>query len=185
MRLLKYFFIFLIFYIGGCVTVQRREIKVPITKPKDKIEILVGPKYPYSRWRYITIHHSATDEGSACVFDRYHRQKGMGGLFYHFVIGNGTGSGDGELEVGWRWKGQVEVNRPYDIQICLVGNFNKAPPTEAQMKTLIRLINVLRRQYNIPIKNIRRHKDVAKKPTECPGKFFPFYRLLRELEEEF
>lgn len=179
----KGFLILLIFLISGCVTISQKEVIAPPKIPKDRIEMLVGPKRPYARWRYITIHHSATDEGNAEIFDKYHRRKNMGGLFYHFVIGNGTNSGDGELEVGWRWHAQVEVNRPYDIQICLVGNFNYTTPTEAQMRTLIRLINILRRQYNIPIKNIRRHKDIATKPTECPGSRFPFYKLLSELKE--
>ena len=48
-------------------------------------------------------------------------------VFYHFVIGNGTDSQDGEIEVGWRWRRQIEVERSGDIQICLVGDFNRQP----------------------------------------------------------
>ena len=102
----------------------------------------------------------------------------MGGLFYHFVIGNGTGSGDGEIEVGWRWRKQVKANRPYDIQICLVGDFTRESVSEAQMASLSALVKVLRRQYNIPCRNIRRHKDIAGRVTQCPGYNFPFERFL-------
>lgn len=147
----------------------------------ETIEKIVGPKYRSSKWRYITIHHSATLEGNAETFDRNHRRRRMGGLFYHFVLGNGAGSGDGELEVGWRWMRQILAERPYDIQICLVGDFNRQEVSEAQFRSLAELIRVLRRHYNISLKNIRRHKDIRGKPTECPGDNFPFYRLLAEL----
>ncbi len=147
----------------------------------EKTEQLVRIKQGFSKWRYITVHHSGTLSGNAACFDNMHRARKMGGLFYHFVIGNGTDSGDGEVEVGWRWRQQKPVNRPFDIQICLVGDFNRQQITEAQFKSLVELINILSRQYNISLDNIRRHKDVGKKATECPGANFPFRKLLREL----
>jgi LysM repeat protein len=148
----------------------------------QSIAQLVGLRCAYYNWHTITIHHSATSVGNAGSFDRTHRRRGMGGLFYHFVIGNGHGSGDGEVEVGWRWKRQKCANRPQDIQICLVGNFNYQSPTPAQMKSLSELIRVLQRNYNIPYSNIRRHKDVPGAITECPGKNFSLYRLLAEVK---
>ena len=141
----------------------------------------VGPMHPDSDWRSITVHHSATRTGSARSFDRDHRRRRMGGLFYHFVIGNGTGSRDGEVEVGWRWRKQAEVNRPHDIQICLVGDFNRQRVTEAQFNTLVNLIQVLQKQYDIPTNHVRRHKDIHGKSTECPESHFPFQKLLTEL----
>ncbi|MBU0478724.1 N-acetylmuramoyl-L-alanine amidase [bacterium] len=154
------------------------EIYRPITQ--ERVEKLVGPKHQFSRWSYITLHHSATIEGNAECFDRDHRIRQMGGLFYHFVIGNGTLSGDGEIEVGWRWNEQKEANRPLDIQICLVGNFNVQEVSNAQFDSLVKLINVLQKQYNIPLGNIRKHKDIEGKITECPGNNFPFYKLLTD-----
>jgi LysM repeat protein len=147
------------------------------------VEKLVGPKFRSSHWRYITVHHSATLEGNAECFDRNHRNRRMGGLFYHFVIGNGTLSGDGEIEVGWRWRKQEQVNRPFDIQICLVGDFNKQEVSNVQFDTLVKLINVLRKQYNISLGSIRKHRDIEGKVTECPGDNFPFYKLLAELRK--
>ncbi len=145
---------------------------------------IVGPKNRFSRWQYITLHHSATLQGNAEVFDRNHRSRGMGGLFYHFVIGNGTGSGDGEIEVGWRWEKQTQVNRPNDIQICLVGNFNQQHVSNAQFESLVELVDTLRKQYNIPLSNIRRHKDIRGSVTECPGNFFPLKEVLAQLKKK-
>lgn len=148
----------------------------------QSIRQLVGPRYFSSRWSFITIHHSATSVGNAGSFDRTHRRRRMGGLFYHFVIGNGHGSGDGDVEVGWRWKRQKCANRPQDIQICLVGNFNRQYPTSFQLNSLSEIIRILRGQYNIPYRNIRRHKDVPGVITECPGRNFSLYRLLADLK---
>jgi LysM repeat protein len=149
----------------------------------EPIEKLVGKKQYRIKWRYITLHHSATLEGNAEAFDRNHRRRGMGGLAYHFVIGNGTGSQDGEVEVGWRWRRQVQTDRKGDIQICLVGNFNYQQVSAAQFNSLLQLLKILTEQYSISLYNIRRHKDVQGKITECPGKNFPFYKILAELRK--
>src|SRR3989338_4936683 len=163
----------------------RSPLPVETYKPvsRDAVKKLVGQKYRVSHWRYITLHHSATLEGNAECFDLNHRGRRMGGLFYHFVIGNGTLSGDGEIEVGWRWRKQEEANRPADIQICLVGNFNKETVSSAQFDVLVKLISVLREQYNVPMRNIRKHKDIEGKITECPGANFSFDRLIAELRK--
>jgi len=56
----------------------------------------------------IVIHHSATENGNAAIFDRMHREHNhWDGVGYDFVIGNGTNSGDGEVEVTFRWQGQI------------------------------------------------------------------------------
>lgn len=163
----------------------RSSLPVEPYKPvsREVVRKLIWSKYRASHWRYITLHHSATLEGNAECFDRNHRDRRMGGLFYHFVIGNGTLSGDGEIEVGWRWRKQEEVNRLADIQICLVGNFNKETVSSAQFDALVKLINILQEQYNVPIRNIRKHKDIDGKITECPGSNFPFNRLIAELRK--
>jgi hypothetical protein len=149
--------------------------------PSD-VAAIVGPSHCQVAWRTITLHHSATSSGNAEVFDRWHRKKGMGGLFYHFLIGNGHGLGDGEIEVGWRWKQQCEVNRPKDIQICLVGNFCRQQVSPRQFESLIKLLTVLCRQNHIGPASVRTHKQAAAKPSECPGSNFPFDRIIKELK---
>lgn len=168
-------------FIPGAKSPLPIEVYRPMTQ--KTIEKLVGPKHHFSKWQYISLHHSATLEGNAETFDRNHRRRKIGGLFYHFVIGNGTLSGDGEIEVGWRWRRQKQVNRAFDIQICLVGDFNKNEVSHAQFDALLKLISILRKQYNIPLNNIRKHKDIAGKITECPGNNFPFPKLLAGLRK--
>ncbi len=168
-------------FIPGAACVMQVESSKPVNL--ESVEKLVGQRHPSSKWRYITVHHSATLGGNAEAFDRNHRARHMGGLFYHFVIGNGTGSGDGEIEVGWRWRKQVKANRPYDIQICLVGDFTREEVSPAQMASLCALVKVLRQQYNISWRNIRRHSDIPGTATQCPGEKFPFGKFLNAVKK--
>jgi len=132
------------------------------------------------KWRYVVIHHSGTDEGSAAAFDRYHRKvKGWKGLAYHFVIGNGQGTTDGAVEVGPRWKSQrvgahagVQKYNDFGIGICLVGNFEKSVPTKRQLEALRRLLRHLMSRFGIRPSDVIRHSDIL--PTKCPGKRFPW-----------
>ena len=147
--------------------------------------------YENPEWKYIVIHHSATAEGNASVFEKYHYQRGMKyGLAYHFVIDNGTyGKRDGQLEIGSRWKKQLGgghsrqqwVNNT-GIGICLVGNFNKTRPTRKQMRTLVKLVNELQDQYNISNRNVVGHGQIKGEKTQCPGKYFPWKDFNTQLE---
>jgi hypothetical protein len=129
-------------------------------------------------WHHIVVHHSASNTGSAAIFDKAHRERGWDGLGYHFVIGNGSGSGDGEVEVGYRWKsqqvgahaGNAEYNQ-HGIGICLVGDFeNGGRPSSAQMASLRRLVRFLQVKTGIPTSEVIGHGNVPGKNTQCPGK---------------
>lgn len=141
---------------------------------------------PAGRWKYIVIHHSATKQGNAAIFDGYHRrEKGMrDGLAYHFVIGNGTKSKDGQIEVGRRWEKQMAGAHCYDnkmnqesVGICLVGNFDVSKPTARQMESLRKLMSDLQNHYRIPQANILLHKEVDKRQTNCPGRNLPANKI--------
>ena len=141
------------------------------------------------QWRYIVIHHSATDEGNEQTFDRFHKDRGWRGIGYDFVIGNGRGSPDGRIEVTFRWEqqevgahaGEREYNE-YGIGICLVGDFDKDEPTPKQMQALVGLVNRLQESCGIPTRNILMHRQVRPAGTHCPGKNFPFYDFISQLD---
>jgi N-acetyl-anhydromuramyl-L-alanine amidase AmpD len=153
----------------------------------------VATLYPSNdRWKYIVIHHSATKQGNATIFDNYHRkEKGMKeGLTYHFVIGNGTNSKDGEIEVSERWKKQIQGQHCWNNQIngtaigiCLVGNFDIFRPSSNQIESLVNLMNDLSKQYRIPKEKVLVHKEVDKKKTACPGKYLPSKTILQRLKQ--
>ncbi|MDD5217176.1 MAG: N-acetylmuramoyl-L-alanine amidase [Candidatus Omnitrophica bacterium] len=141
------------------------------------------PLYPNPKWKFIIIHHSATDEGDSLSFNRHHLKRGFaGGVGYHFVIDNGSHSKvDGQIEVAPRWLKQEdgrhckasEMNCKA-IGVCLVGNFNAEKLSSEQMKSLVYLVNTLRKYYKIPPQNIMEHGQVPGANTDCPGKHFPW-----------
>ena len=139
-------------------------------------------------WKFLVLHHTATEAGSVESIDAAHtlRKDGDGnpwrGIGYHFLIGNGHGMKDGEIAATFRWKEQADGahagNAQYNTQgigICLVGNFEDAPPTPSQLKSLRDLMTSLRTQYRIEATGIVRHTDV--KQTSCPGQHFPWDTL--------
>jgi N-acetyl-anhydromuramyl-L-alanine amidase AmpD len=137
------------------------------------------PSAPRKDWNYIVIHHSDTEKGSAASFRQYHvQQRHWNDLGYHFVIGNGNGARDGLVEVGGRWTrqeigahaGVLKFNEE-GIGICLVGDFNRARPTNAQMQGLAKLTAYLMRTYNIPASRVIGHNTAKNGATDCPGKY--------------
>ncbi len=84
------------------------------------------------------------------------------------------------LEYGQYW------NNHY-LAICLAGWFSEnrtyrdadghthmipnqyTSPTEAQMQSLLALIQHLRRKYDVPVENVRAHRELAGNSTICPG----------------
>ncbi|MBM3252937.1 MAG: LysM peptidoglycan-binding domain-containing protein [Candidatus Omnitrophica bacterium] len=150
----------------------------------------VIPLYPSKKWKYIVIHHSATDEGSSLDFDKFHQGKGWEGIGYHFVIDNGTKEKqDGQIEVSPRWLKQENGSHckagdmnERAIGICLVGNFNKERLSDKQMGSLVYLVNLLKRQYRIPVRNILGHGQVRGAKTECPGRNFPWGQFKKQLK---
>lgn len=139
-------------------------------------------------WRFVVVHHTASTFGNVESIHQTHLQRTddfgrpWQGIGYHFVIGNGNGMEDGAIEPTFRWRDQLpgahagvaEYNEQ-GIGICLVGNFQEQPPSEAQMQSLRRLVSVLTSRYGIHMENIVRHQDV--KPTACPGRYFPWEEL--------
>ena len=156
------------------------------------------PTRPSSRWTHIVIHHSASAEGDAKLFEKWHKARGWDGLGYHFVIGNGRGSADGRVEVGYRWRDQThgahtdgqglgvhyraepKYYNQHGVGICLVGDFMKTRPTEKQMRSLTKLCAFLMAHCRIPAAHIIGHYH-TKSTTECPGKSFSFADLQRRL----
>lgn len=150
-----------------------------------------------SRWKYIVIHHTATDQGTTTSVDNYHRDKRkmQNGMAYHFLIGNGTvfksgdRMGNGEIGIGSRWRGQLNGGHLYAewqnsvaIGICLVGNFEKRPPTQKQIDSLVALLSYLQERTGLTKKSIMPHRTINVRPTICPGKYFPTSKVLSRLK---
>ncbi len=156
----------------------------------QSLESVLEVREPMGEWSAIVIDHTGTPYATAETLDEAHRARGLRGLGYHFVIGNGNGLGDGELHVGSRWLTQAsgahtggedgEWYNRHAIGICLVGDGERRGFTDAQMARLTELVSLLRRELDIPLGDVVLHRDVA--PTNSPGRSFPAAAFYAGLE---
>jgi hypothetical protein len=124
------------------------------------------------RWKRIFIHHSQSPSGNAATLAEAASAASAGasgGPSDHFVIGNGDGCGNGEIQLGQRWNQQrpagpiggwsngrggepatVARIEADCISICLIGDFDRAFPTPAQMERLGQLVTSLQGRLAIP-----------------------------------
>ncbi|MHC4259678.1 MAG: peptidoglycan recognition protein family protein [Planctomycetota bacterium] len=152
----------------------------------------IPPSRLEKRWAAIVIHHSDTSNGSAAIFDDYHKSKLWDGIGYDFVIGNGTNTGSGQVEVTFRWREQrvgAHCKTPDNwanekaVGICLVGNFEHTRPTGEQMRSLVKLVRFLQDRYRIPKIRIWGHNTTpGARVTDCPGRMFPTAWLKSKLD---
>jgi hypothetical protein len=181
-------------YAGPPPAIVQPPRKPTVVTPADFPADWLPAARPEREWTAIIIHHSATENGSAAIFDKWHREGNFWeGVGYDFVIGNGTNSGDGEVEVTFRWRQQItgahcggtagNWANQYGVGICLVGNFDNTPPTARQMNSLIRLIRFLQNRYGIPKNRIYGHNTTpGARVTDCPGRNFPMAKLKSMLD---
>ena len=163
--------------------IMGQELLIPNAAPlRPVIPLYNNP----GKWKYIIIHHSATDQGNAFAFYNMHLRRGFdNGLGYHFVIDNGTsGKSDGQIEISPRWIKQQDgahcrasgMNEQ-GIGVCLVGNFDVEEVSTKQMESLVYLVNILRKYFDVPKENIMGHGQVKDAATDCPGLNFPWERF--------
>lgn len=172
---------------------NRTLLMMPDRPATDVRDLVATTQIPIAaqRWQAIIIHHSAQPFGNHETIGAAHQARGLGGLAHHFVIGNGDGAEDGELQMGYRWPRQLDgahaagrnaewLNK-HAVGICLIGDGDKNPPTESQMRQLVRVVVALQQLLNIPPERVFLHADVA--PTSSPGRFFPTADFRRQLAD--
>lgn len=142
------------------------------------------------RWRWIVVHHTASDFGNLAYFKAMHqRERGWSDIAYHFLINNGTaGTAAGQIEESDLWRKRegnystrVHTVNEFGIAIVLVGNFEKHPVPELQMQALLQLILKLKKQYGISPDHIVGHRELWQ--TACPGKYLNMAEVRRRLAE--
>lgn len=120
----------------------------------------------------IIIHCSATSEGKAFSVEdirRWHLQRGFADIGYHFVIYL-----DGSVHVGRplaKAGAHCKGYNAHSIGVCYIGGVasdGKTPKdtrTDAQRRSLVRLITELRQQF--PKASVLGHREFANKA--CPS----------------
>ncbi len=133
----------------------------------------------------IVVHHSALPltDGSLQIQQKHMRDKGYADIGYHFVIDDAGRIYEGrKLNVRGAHTGGHNTGT---VGIVLMGNFEEAQPTAAQLSSLKLLVASLVSEYGI--KYLAGHRDFQPDKTVCPGRnleaFLP--GLASELELNF
>ena len=162
--------------------------------PNASIEVVFNTRAApdHDRFRSIMIHDSGSHYGKPSTVAAEHRAMNLRGLGHHFLIGNGNGMEDGELHVGYRWLDQLpgaHASGPdaawynhHAISICLIGDGDRRPFTETQLRRLTQLVAALADEYDIPDERIVLNSETG--GAGDPGRFFPaetFRERLRTL----
>lgn len=140
--------------------------------------------------KYIYIHHSDSEWGTANDIRKWHKDKGWKDIGYSFVIGNGIPTYD-DLKNGRVLEcavGNIEYGRPLDLDkeledneigahvygknsesigICEIHKKKSYKPK--MILNLFLLVIELMDKFDIPIKNVLGHYESDTKKPDCPG----------------
>ncbi len=153
---------------------------------------------------YIILHHSATDyqahkdDTTGKIIARticeraqedWKREYPDYVCDYHFIIGHAGNVFRGQPITSPSWHcTNYEINL-ISVGICFLGNFENIQMPMLQFNSGVGLVRDLMKQYNIPLRNILRHRDVVSdithsaNSTQCPGKNFPYVPMLDALRD--
>lgn len=124
----------------------------------------------------LVIHHAAGN-GSVEAIHNGHVGRGWAGIGYHYYVRK-----DGSVYRGrpeWAVGGHTSGHNWHTLGICFEGNFEEETMNSVQLKAGQELVaGILSRWGNLAVK---RHKDLGN--TLCPGKNFPFEKLLEKEDE--
>lgn len=128
----------------------------------------------------IIIHHSLTKDGKTVDWDsikKYHIEtNGWDDIGYHAGVERINGvitglTGRPTNMIGGHCKGHNDT-----IGICIVGNYDLAPPDDDILKYAAELTASYLRMFALPIESVHKHHDYH--PKSCPGKLFPWDKFI-------
>ena len=143
--------------------------------------------------QHVLIHHSLTKDGEVVdwkAIRRYHKEvKGWYDIGYHYGVervGSGLALqiGRPESQEGAHCK-EMHMNLK-SLGICVVGNFDLAPPGLEVMRFLADICRRKVSEYGIPVNAVIGHREVGSMAgfdwrkgqyKSCPGKYFPMDTL--------
>jgi N-acetyl-anhydromuramyl-L-alanine amidase AmpD len=130
------------------------------------------PQRPLARIRHLVLHHTGAADASLTpwqmaefhVNDPKHQWPGIG--FHYFIAANGDTYQTNHLETVCY---HVVDNNPTSVGIVLAGQFDDAPPPDAQLTSTAALLAWLMQELHLPPESIVGHNEFAAQQTSCPG----------------
>lgn len=134
--------------------------------------------------KYLVLHHNGVAGRTVDDIRRTHKAKGWADTGYHYVIRDDAAATLQKGRPVYRDNGNFNPGAHtsglnHTIGICLIGNGNLRPFSDAQYAQLRHLVATLQLEFGIPVENVIGHretvglvpKELATKKT-CPGKLF-------------
>lgn len=128
----------------------------------------------------IILHHSVSPANwTTSMIHASHLQRGWAGIGYHYIIEyDGTiKKGRPDNKAGAHCRG----HNYHTLGICLIGNFEKARPSPAQISSIKKLIKYLIAKCKIC--TVLKHNDIDTS-NACPGKLFNLQEVLEGLSND-
>ena len=137
-------------------------------------------------WKYIIIHHSATTDGKTYDWGaiwHYHKIiKGWDTIGYNFGIELLNGNPIFNIGRPLTMTGAHTIGmNGTAIGFLFTGNYDIEPPSEEILKFSVPFLKAIMYAFQIPLENIRGHRDFARK--SCPGLKFSIDHLKELIEE--
>lgn len=116
--------------------------------------------------RYIIVHHTErNNDFPEFIRWRHKHLRGWEDIGYHYLIGNPRPfSIDGKIYTGRSEKLEGAHALGYNknsLGVCLIGNFDKNFPSKKQFASLFSILEEKMEEYNIPLENIRGHRELC------------------------
>lgn len=124
----------------------------------------------------IVIHNAAATTCTADAIHSWHLANGWSGIAYHAFV-----TKDGRIIRG----------RPVDklgghtlgasgwLGICFEGNYDREKTMPAKQAAAgAWLVKRWRKKFGITKAKVKRHRDMPQNSTSCPGKYFPFAKIV-------
>jgi regulator of replication initiation timing len=151
----------------------------PVITPPPTEDITIRlPQHPVNRFdkrtldqiKYLVIQHSVLpgDFPPEKIANFLVERRQWPGIGYHFYItSDGKIYQTNHLDTVCYFAGSNVQDNPLGVCICFAGNFTSEVPTAAQLSSGGRLLAFLMHKFNLPIENIRGHKEFV--VTQSPG----------------
>ncbi|NOX63279.1 MAG: N-acetylmuramoyl-L-alanine amidase [Chloroflexi bacterium] len=152
----------------------------PVPMPKMDDLRFTLPKHPDPNVRYpnrepslirrIVIHHTATSSSASpfLIARGQIQRRGLPGITYHFTVGgDGTISWTEPLETETTHTNNATVNRE-SVGVALIGNFNDAPPDDAQLDAAAHVVAWLLGMFKSTTTDVVGRSEIE--PTSSPGR---------------
>ena len=171
--------------VGISLLSRARWVAAPVLGATEK---MLAPKR-------ITVHHSggktigdldrqASGQLIKSIQEDHQKHRHWSDIGYHYIIDTGGRIWEGRsVALVGAHAGSTSGNQA-NLGVLVLGNFDHQAPTAAELESLERLLEALRRRYGIPRSQVYGHGEVRREgglgPTNCPGK-----ELERWIERNF